>query len=66
MPVKSNSESSIGKANQHGDRALGTDRNVTRRDFLNAALLASGSLRSCLPVRTNPIGRVLQIAPLLL
>jgi spermidine dehydrogenase len=30
--------------NSGGDEALGMDRNITRRDFLNATLLASGSL----------------------
>lgn len=30
--------------NSIGDKALGMDRSITRRDFLNASLLASGSL----------------------
>ncbi|HWY21292.1 MAG TPA: NAD(P)-binding protein [Candidatus Acidoferrum sp.] len=32
------------KENSHRDKVLGMERNITRRDFLNATLLASGSL----------------------
>jgi spermidine dehydrogenase len=32
------------KAGSSGDKTLGMDQNITRRDFLNASLLASGSL----------------------
>jgi hypothetical protein len=32
------------RRNDHGDKALGVDRRIDRRDFLNSTLLASGSL----------------------
>jgi spermidine dehydrogenase len=32
------------RRNDHGDEALGVDRRIDRRDFLNSTLLASGSL----------------------
>ncbi len=38
------SKPSINKENSRADQALGMERSITRRDFLNATLLASGSL----------------------
>jgi hypothetical protein len=44
------------------DKALGLDRKITRRDFLNAALLASGGalLNSASPAT---IGRAMYLSP---
>lgn len=38
------SKPSVNKENPRADHALGMERSITRRDFLNATLLASGSL----------------------
>ena len=42
-----------GKSNQPGDNALGLNKRICRRDFLNSALLASGGmlLKSLTPLQ---------------
>jgi spermidine dehydrogenase len=42
--LKNNSGHSSASQNSSSDRALGLDRDITRRDFLNSTLLASGGL----------------------
>ena len=47
MPTKKRAPSSSNpssEGNQQADQLLGMDQGITRRDFLNATLLASGGL----------------------
>ena len=47
VPTKKKTPSSSNPAseeNQQADQLLGMDRGITRRDFLNATLLASGGM----------------------
>src|SRR6202034_4618406 len=44
MRRKESRRSPRGGENSRADRAIGMERSITRRDFLNASLLASGGL----------------------
>ena len=58
--IKSSRSRSTPKSHDRADKALGLEKEITRRDFLNATLLASGSV---LLAASSPVQLLAQSAP---